>query len=128
MIADVLRKGGEGVMSTCYKCCKHNYCGFCAKYEDTILVSRNPAHYGLLLHPLDYLELYYRYDAKDIPHLIDIANKYLKDDVSQNILQQYKKKGYVTFKQRKYLVYNLLNCCYEEKEREYGNITFVQVE
>lgn len=115
-------------MARCYKCCKHNYCGFCSKYKESILVSRNFAHYGLLMHPLQHLELYYNYDAKDIPYLIDIANEYLKDEVSQNILQQYTRKGYITYKQRKYLVYNLLHCC-EEKHRTYdGDITFVQVE
>ena len=114
-------------MGRCYRFCKHNYCGFCSKYKETILVSRNPTHYGLLLHPLQHLELYYNYDAKDIPYLIDIANEHLKDEVSQNILQQYKKKGYVTYKQRKYLVYNLLHCC-EEKHREYCGTDFVQVE
>lgn len=115
------------VMSMCYKCCKHYYMGFCSKYKETILVSRNPMHPGLLIHPLYYLDLYYEYDAKDIPHLIDIADKYLKDEVSKNVCQQYKNKGYITFKQRKYLVYNLLHC-YEEKQRTYGDITFVQVE
>jgi hypothetical protein len=98
-------------MALCYKFCKHNYCGFCSKYKKTIPVSRNPAHYGLLMHPLGYLDLYYDYDKKDLSHLIDIANEYLKDEVSQNILQQYKDKGYITYKQRKYLVYNILHCC-----------------
>ena len=106
-------------MAICYKFCKHNSWGFCSKYNESILVSRNPAHYGLLIHPLDYLELYYKYDAKDIPFLIKIANKYLEDEVSQNILQQYKRKGYITYKQRKLLVYNLLHCC-EEEYRNYG--------
>lgn len=71
--------------------------------------------------------LYYNYDKKDISHLIEIANKYLTDDVSKSICKQYEKKGYITYKQRKCLVYNILHCC-EEKPKEYGNITFVQVE
>ena len=107
-------------MARCYEFCKHNYLGFCSKYKARILVSRNPVHYGLLIHPLHYLDLYYDYDygVKNTPDLIDIANKYLEDDVSQSIFQQYNKKGYITYKQRKYLVYNLLHCC-EEKHRTY---------
>ena len=104
-------------MSRCYKTCKHNYWNFCTKYNESILVSTNPLHYGLLLHPLDYLTLYYQYDQKDLTYLIDVASKFLKDDVSKNILQQYKNKEYISFKQRKYLVYNLLNCCYEDETR-----------
>ena len=114
-------------MSICHKCCDHYYLGFCSKYNKPILVSRNPAHLGLLIHPLDYLSIYYNYDKKDVSHLIEIANKYLTDDVSKSICKQYEKKGYITYKQRKCLVYNILHC-YEEKPREYGNITFVQVE
>lgn len=114
-------------MSICHKCCDHYYMGFCTKYNEQILVSRNPAHLGLLIHPLHYFSLYYDNDEKDVSHLIDTASKYLQDEVSQSICQQYKNKGYITYKQRKCLVYNILHCC-EEKPREYGNITFVQVE
>ena len=115
-------------MSRCYRCCKHYYCGFCTKYKKQILISRNPMHYGLLIHPLDYVDLYYDYDKKDISNLIDIANEYLDDEISQNICEQYKNKGYISYKQRKYLVYNILHCC-EENQRTYdGDITFIQVE
>lgn len=114
-------------MASCYRCCKHYYAGFCSKYKKTILVSRNPMHPGLLIHPLHYLDLYYDYDRKDIKLLIDIAKDFLKDEVSLNILQQYDNKGYITYKQRKYLVYNILHCC-EEKKKEYVDWNFIQVE
>ena len=84
-------------------------------------------HPGILIHPLYYVSFYYNYDQKDISDLIDIANEHLKDEVSQNIIKQYKNKGYITYKQRKYLVYSVLHC-YEDRQREYGDITFVQVE
>ena len=112
-------------MSICYKCCDHYYMGFCHKYKEQIVVSRNPAHLGLLIHPLHYLSIYYNYDNKDISQLIDIANEHLKDEVSQSICKQYENKGYITYKQRKYLVYNILHCC-EEKSKTYWE--FVQVE
>ena len=114
-------------MAKCYEYCKHNCCGFCSKYNEMILTSRNPMHPGILIHPLHYLNLYYDYDAKDICHLIEIAIEYLEDEVSQNICQQYNNKGYITYKQRKYLVYNILHCC-EEKHREYIDYGFTQVE
>jgi hypothetical protein len=115
-------------MSRCYKCCDHYHLGFCIKYNESIIVSRNPAHLGLLIHPLHYLSLYYNYDKKDVSHLIDVANKYLNDNVSKSVCKQYEQKGYVTYKQRKYLIYNILHCC-EETPRTYdGDITFVQVE
>lgn len=97
-------------MARCYKCCKHNHMGFCNKYKEFIPISRNIMHFGILIHPLYYLETYYDYDSNDIEHLINIASKYLNDDVSQNIIRQYKLKENITHKQRKYLVYKLLHC------------------
>lgn len=104
-------------MSRCYKNCKYNWrCGYCAKYKELILTSRNIYHMGLLLHPLEYLSIYYSYDQKDIRHFIEVADKFADDDVSKNIVKQYKQRGYISFKQRKFLIYNLLNNCYEDKE------------
>jgi len=103
-------------MARCYKNCKHNWCNlYCNKYNDRILTSRNPAHYGLLLHPLQDLSMYYyRYVNGTIDHLIEVAEKFLTDDTSKSIIEWYKKKGDISYKQRKYLVANLLNC-YEGK-------------
>lgn len=104
-------------MARCYKNCKHNWCNVsCRKYNEPILISRNPLHRGLLLHPLQYLSMYYRYENNDIKHLIEIAEKFSDDEVSKNIIKQYKQKGYISFKQRKFLIYKLLNCCFECKE------------
>ena len=114
-------------MPRCYKCCKHYCLDFCTKYNKKILVSKNLAHYGLLLHPLDYLTLYYSYNQKDVEHLIRIAEEYLTDNISKGICRYYRQKGYITFKQRKLLLHHFFRCC-EEKEQEYGNITFYQVE
>lgn len=101
-------------MPRCYKCCKYNYAGlFCTKYEETILVSRNPAHYDLLLHPLEYLTIYYNYSynkEEDINHLIQTAEKYLTDNISKSICNYYREKGYITFKQRKLLLHQFFNC------------------
>lgn len=91
-------------MPRCYKNCKHYYLGFCTKYKKEILVSKNLAHYGLLLHPLDYLTLYYNYNQKDIEHLIISAEKYLTDNKSKSICRYYRQKGYITFKQRKVIM------------------------
>ena len=103
-------------MSRCYKNCKHNWCGgYCKKYQELISTSKNCLHYGLLIHPLEYLSIYYDYEKKDIQHLIEIADKFADDDISKNIIKQYKQKGYISFKQRKFLIYKLLNCCYEGK-------------
>lgn len=114
-------------MPRCYKYCKCYYLGFCTKYNEKVLISKNPAHYGLLLHPLDYLTLYYDYNQKEIEHLIISAEKYLTDSISKSICRYYRRKGYITFKQRKLLLHQFFNCC-KEKERKYGDITFCQVE
>jgi len=104
-------------MARCYQNCKHNWCNVvCRKYDESILTSRHPLHYGLLLHPLEYLSIYYDYRKKDIQHLIDIVDKFSDDDASKNIVKKYKQNGYISFKQRKLLIYRLLNCCYEGKE------------
>ena len=104
-------------MSRCYKTCKYNFCDrYCTKYDELILTSRSMFHYGLLLHPLEHLSLYYNYDQKDIKHLIEMADKFAADDASKNIVKQYNQKGFISFKQRKFLIYHLLNCCYEEQE------------
>ena len=111
-------------MVHCSLDCKHNYCGyFCTKYQERIHKSLNPACFGLLWHPLEYLDTYYQKED-GLEHLIEIADKSLKDNKSRNILEWYKTKGFLTEKQRKYLVYVLLNGCYESKPlpkyEEYG--------
>ena len=104
-------------MARCYENCKYNWCNFvCRKYNEKILTSRNPFHKGLLIHPLEDLSMYYYKDINgDISYLIKVAEKFLKDDTSKSIIKQYKNKGDISYKQRKYLVANLLNC-YEAKE------------
>jgi uncharacterized membrane protein len=52
------------------------------------------------------------------PASIQVWGKYLiyaaalgcADEVSKNICQQFHSKGTISFKQRKYLVYNILHC------------------
>lgn len=107
-------------MARCYRSCKHYYIyGFCGKYNEIVRRSNNFCHYGLPLHPLDFLELYYSpHHTPDVSHLMQYAEKFLEDDVSKNIVQQYKSKGKISYKQRKYLVYNLMHC-YEDKESRY---------
>lgn len=104
-------------MARCYENCKHNWCNVhCRKYNETILTSRNPFHRGLLIHPLEWLSMYYYREVNgDISHLIDIAEKFSEDDTSKSIVEQYKKKGYISYKQRKFLLWKLLNC-FEGKE------------
>lgn len=98
-------------MARCYKRCKYNDVGFCKKYNERIHVSYNPAHPGLLLHPLDYLTIYYNDNRHDISNLIKTADQFLKDDkVAQSICEQYSAKGYMTNKQKRYLLFRLLNC------------------
>lgn len=99
-------------MARCYDDCKHNVCGFCRKYHEAIHVSKAWGCRGLLLHPLEYLDLYYKSD-RDIEHLIKVAEEFTTDDVSKNICKQFRSKGYITYKQRRYLVYDLLHC-YED--------------
>ena len=115
-------------MARCYKGCKHYLNGFCTKYRDAVLESKNPFCMGLPLHPLDYLSIYYKEDEDDISHLIDIAYKFSNgDEVIDSICNLFAQNGQISFKQRKLLVYKLLNC-YEEKEQEPRGIDFYQVE
>lgn len=114
-------------MPRCEKTCKYNNgFGYCEKYDERILVSKNMAHYGLLLHPLEFLTLCYNPRDNDIRQLMEYAGK-LKDDVSKNICEFYKKKGYITLKQRKFLLYKIFHC-YEEKIKEESGYYFSQVE
>ena len=104
-------------MARCYENCKHNWCNVsCRKYNEPILTSRNPFHRGLLIHPLEDLSAFYYRDVNlDISYLIKIAEKYAEDDTSKSIIEWYKKNGCLSYKQRKYLVANLLHC-FEAKE------------
>lgn len=97
--------------------CAHYYSslGFCSKYEKQIIVSRNLLHYSLLIHPLDCLTIYYDTNyKKDIEHLIELSEKYLKDGTSKSICLYYRKNGYISYKQRKFLLYKIFDC-YELK-------------
>ena len=78
-------------------------------------MSRSQAHPGLLLHTLPYLELLYKEDKEEIEVLIDIAERYLDDEVSKSICTYFARYEQISFKQRKLLLYKLFNC-YEEKE------------
>lgn len=110
-------------MPKCYKCCKYNNgFGYCEKYDEKILVSKNMAHYGLLIHPLEYLTLYYNIGEKDIKYLIKISEKYLNDKASKNICNFFNNKGFITEKQKKLLLYNIFNC-YEPNERKDADLT-----
>lgn len=99
-------------MARCYENCKYNWCNvYCSKYNERILISRNCFHPGLLIHPLEYLSMYYYKDINgDIVHLIEVAEKFSDDDTSKNIIDWYKKRGYISYKQRKFLVAKLLHC------------------
>ena len=115
-------------MPRCYKGCKHYYNGLCTKYREPVLESKSPFCMGLPLHPLSHLELYYKEDEDDIDHLIDVADKFSNgDEVIDNICNYFARYGQISFKQRKLLLYKLLNC-YEEKEPEPRGMDFYQVE
>ena len=108
-------------MTRCYNNCKHRCFNFCEKYGERILVSTVSGHSGLSFHPLHYLSLYYT-NSNDLEHLIKIAEKYSTKTSSKNICEQYRKTSKITNKQRKLLVYNILNNCYEDRySGEVGN-------
>lgn len=100
-------------MARCYENCKHNVCGMCRKYHEAIHVSKVWAHSGLPLHPLEYLEIYYKSD-RDIEHLISIAEEFLTDNIAKSICQQFRSRGSITYKQRRYLVYDILHCAEDD--------------
>lgn len=115
-------------MATCRKDCKHNYHNwYCKKYQERIHESKSPECRGILWHPLDYLENYYN-DGKDIDFLIQLVEKHSLDSTSLNIVNQYRIKKTMSDKQRRYLVYHLLNNCYEEEIVESSTCDFCQVE
>ena len=103
-------------MFECNRACKHYMLGYCVKYNEFARLTRRRGFTpGFLLHPLHYFADYYREECTTgIGHLMEIASRCLTDDVSKSICEQYKKRGSITFRQRKYLVYNILNC-YEMK-------------
>lgn len=100
----------------CYKDCKFNYYGFCTRYNEEILVSTHPLSKGLLIHPYYYLTTYYdKNPNQNTQFLIEVAQKYSSDEVVKNICEYYNKKNYISLKQQKYIVYSLLNNCFEQK-------------
>lgn len=96
-------------MARCYKTCKYNICGFCRKYHEIIHTSKVIGHYGMPIHPLEYLDTYYKSD-QDIEHLINVAEEFMTDDIAKSICQQFRSRGSISYKQRRYLVYNILHC------------------
>lgn len=83
-------------MARCYKGCKHYYNGMCCKYKERILESKNPYHPGLLLHPLESLSMYYEEDNDDIYDLMDLAERYLDDEVSESICNLFVRIGQIS--------------------------------
>ena len=109
-------------MPTCQKWCKHynEAYGFCEKYKQSIPVSRNPLHYGLRLHPLDYVELYFRKNENDgIDHLVELADKFLTSNIDKGIVKYYRTYGRLSYKQRKVLAGHILYCAEEKPSHEY---------
>lgn len=116
-------------MPRCYKLCKYNVMNYCEKYNEPIVVSKNIAHYGLLFHPLEYLTLYYNENEPDVEHLIKAAEKYLKDNnIAKSVCEFYRKRGYITFKQRKLLLHIFFDCYEGKTQREDVGYYFAQVE
>lgn len=98
-------------MARCYRGCIHFIEGvnYCDKYKMLI------HNFGTLLHPFDFLSIYYdESDNDDLHGLIDLAERFLTDEASRNICTKYRRSGKISFPQRKLLIYNLLHC-YEEK-------------
>lgn len=115
-------------MPRCYKGCKHySDLGFCNKYEERVVISKNPLHYGLHIHPLHRLTIYYNPNEKDIERLVQKAETFLTDEKSKSVCNWYRQRGYITFKQQKLLLYQFFNC-YAEDERNCDYIEFCQVE
>lgn len=93
-------------MSGCYRNCKYrSTIGYCAKYDEIIINDR---------HPLSYLPSIFQKDELtpfDQYCIIKDASKYLtKDYMSQNILEYYKRTGWLSHKQYRALAWKLLNC------------------
>lgn len=114
-------------MARCYKDCKYNSSGFCLKYEEKILESRNMYHPGLLIHPMQYLAIYYNEDEDNVDSLVDAADLYLNgDEVADSICSYFARYGQISFKQRKLLLHKIFDC-FEEKEPKHY-MDFCQVE
>ena len=54
-----------------------------------------------------------------------LVNRCLYSNIS--LFDEVDKNNYSLYSKYKYLVYNILHC-YEEKQREYGDTVFIQVE
>lgn len=98
--------------------CKYFSVGICKKYDKLLHRSSNACHSGFSIHPFDYVRLYYDKREEDIKHLMEIANKYLTSDTAKSICKQYKENGDITFKQRKVIISQILNC-YEQRNSFY---------
>lgn len=97
-------------MERCYDCCKHRELGYCHKFKTRIYVTNVHREPRIPIHPYNFVSLYYE-DSGGIDRLIDIASKYLSEDkIAMSICTTYLSQKNITEKQRKYLVYKILNC------------------
>ena len=105
-------------MARCYENCKHNDKNFCRLYRTEITVSNNPAHPGLLLHPLQGIENYFKLknDESAEEALIELAEKYLSEHSTVHSITTFsREKKFVTYKQKKLLL-KIFFECYKPKE------------
>lgn len=109
-----------------YRHCKHYSCGYCAKFDE--LVPMCHTYPFTRFHPLDYLTLYYNESQKyDISKLITLVEKHLTDYISKSICNYYRRKGYITRKQKRLLLHNIFHCS-ENDTTEESDYYFTQVE
>ena len=66
----------------------------------------------------------------DIADIVKVAENYLTDELSKSIVSYYKKHSKLSFRQRKHLVWKLLNDCYEPKKPKEVTLEegFIQIE
>jgi hypothetical protein len=94
----------------CYKCCKYfsEELGYwCNKFNTKIIVSHNIAHYGLLIHPRDSIDWFEDWTNEQ---LIDFCKKCQCSEITEKIITYYTKYQRLSEKQRKYLIYNIMDC------------------
>lgn len=121
-------------MIRCYKDCEHfDIYGYCRKYHKIIR-----SYNGLYEHPLSFFRIYFQEDTDgpvritndDIADIVKVAENYLTDELSKSIVSYYKKHSKLSFRQRKHLVWKLLNDCYEPKKPKEVTLEegFIQIE
>lgn len=103
-------------MSRCYMSCKYNSSGYYLKYDEKVIKSKNFYHPHLLIHPLQYLSIYYNENKDNVEYLVKIAKEHLNNDkVVNSICDYFSQHGQISFKQRKLLLHKIFDC-FEEKE------------